>query len=53
MTRTEALKLALQHASHIPKDCNSLFDFADMIEAYPKLANKILKKIEEDGEGES
>jgi len=42
MTRTEALKLALQYANYIPKD-KSLFDFADMIEAYPRETNKILE----------
>jgi len=43
MTRTEALKLALQYANYIPKDLNnSVFDFADMIEAYPKMANKVI-----------
>lgn len=42
MTRTEALKLALQHASYIPKE-KSVFDFADMIEAYPHKTNKLLE----------
>lgn len=47
MTRTEALKLALQYANYIPKD-KSLFDFADMIEAYPRQANKLLKVSEKE-----
>ena len=42
MTRTEALKMALQYAGYIPSDCKSIFDFADMIEAYPKMANKVM-----------
>lgn len=47
MTRTEALKLALQYANYIPKD-KSVFDFADMIEAYPRQANKLLKVSEKE-----
>lgn len=41
----EALKLALEYYPRLPAtDSNNLFDFADMLQAYPERENKYLKK---------